>query len=87
MGGAFGGKLDILIYQFLALGALLSQRPVKITLTREESLRTHVKKHPAVMHYKVGADQHGKLLAIEADITLDGGAYASYTPEVSSPII
>jgi aldehyde oxidoreductase len=81
-GGAFGGKEDILIYQFLALGALLSQRPVKITLTREESLRTHVKRHPAKMRFRTGADIHGRLLALEAEIILDAGAYASLTSDV-----
>jgi aldehyde oxidoreductase len=82
MGGAFGGKEDILIYQFLALGALVCRRPVKITLSREESLRTHPKRHPARMHYRVGADESGKLLATLAEITLDGGAYASLSVDV-----
>lgn len=82
MGGAFGAKEDILIYQFLALGALACKRPVKITLSREESLRTHPKRHPAHMHYKVGADAEGKLLATEVEITLDGGAYASLSVDV-----
>ena len=82
MGGAFGGKEDILIYQFLALGALLSKRPVKITLTREESLRTHPKRHPAKMRFKTGADAEGRLLALEAEVVLDGGAYASLSVDV-----
>ena len=82
MGGAFGGKEDILIYQYLALGALLSQRPVKITLTREESLRSHVKRHPATMRFKTGAGSDGRLLALETDVVLDAGAYASLTVDV-----
>jgi CO/xanthine dehydrogenase Mo-binding subunit/aerobic-type carbon monoxide dehydrogenase small subunit (CoxS/CutS family) len=82
MGGAFGGKEDILIYQYLALGALLSRRPVKITLSREESLWAHVKRHPAKMRFKTGADREGRLLALEADIVLDAGAYASLTVDV-----
>jgi CO/xanthine dehydrogenase Mo-binding subunit/aerobic-type carbon monoxide dehydrogenase small subunit (CoxS/CutS family) len=82
MGGAFGGKEDILIYQFLALGALLSQQPVKITLTREESLRAHVKRHPAKMWFKTGVDDKGRILALEARITLNAGAYASLTADV-----
>jgi CO/xanthine dehydrogenase Mo-binding subunit/aerobic-type carbon monoxide dehydrogenase small subunit (CoxS/CutS family) len=77
MGGAFGGREDLIIQQFLGLGALLCQRPVKITLTRAESLRCHQKRHPAIMRFKTGADAAGKLLAVEADITLDTGAYAS----------
>lgn len=82
MGGAFGGKEDILIHQYLALGALLSQRPVKITLTREESLRTHPKRHPAKMHFKLGADADGRFQALQAEIVLDGGAYASLSVDV-----
>ncbi|GAH38445.1 unnamed protein product, partial [marine sediment metagenome] len=82
VGGAFGGKQDILIYQYLALGAILSQRPTKITLTREESLRTHVKRHPAQIHMRLGADSSGRLLALQAGITLDAGAYASLTTDV-----
>ncbi|RME82848.1 MAG: aldehyde oxidoreductase [Caldilineae bacterium] len=82
MGGAFGGKEDPIIEQHLALGALLTGRPVKITLTREESLRVHAKRHPAWMHYKTGADGQGRLLAIEAQIVLDAGAYMSLSYDV-----
>lgn len=76
-GGAFGGKEDMIFHQHLALATLKTKRPVKITLTREESLRVHVKRHPAWMHYKTGADAEGHLLALEARITLDTGAYCS----------
>jgi len=67
----------MILQQYLALGALRSGRPVKMVLTREESLRVHVKRHPAEMRFKTGADHEGHVLAIEADITLDTGAYAS----------
>jgi CO/xanthine dehydrogenase Mo-binding subunit/aerobic-type carbon monoxide dehydrogenase small subunit (CoxS/CutS family) len=76
-GGAFGGKEDMLVHQFLALGALKTGRPVKITLSREESLRVHVKRHPAEMHYKTGADAEGRILAIQSKVVLDTGAYTS----------
>jgi len=76
-GGAFGGKEDMIFHQHLALGALKTGKPVKITLSREESLRVHVKRHPAWMHFKTGADSEGHLLALEARITLDTGAYCS----------
>ena len=77
MGGAFGGKEDMILQQYLALAALRTGRPVKMVLSREESLRAHPKRHPAKMHFKTGADQDGKMLAIEATITVDTGAYAS----------
>ncbi len=76
-GGAFGGKEDMILQQYLALGALKTRRPVKMVLTREESLRVHVKRHPARMRFKTGADNRGRVLALEADITLDTGVYAS----------
>jgi aldehyde oxidoreductase len=76
-GGGFGGKQDLIIHQHLALGAMVSQRPVKIVLTRPESLRAHPKRHPAWMVYKAGADKDGHILALEAKITTDTGAYTS----------
>ncbi len=81
-GGSFGGKEDLILQQHLAIAALRTGRPAKITLTREESLRVHTKRHPAWMRYKTGADKSGHLLAIEAEITLDAGAYASLSPDV-----
>ena len=81
-GGSFGAKEDLILQQHLALAALRTNRPVKITLTREESLRVHTKRHPAWIRYKTGADKEGKVLAIETDITLDAGAYASLSIDV-----
>jgi selenium-dependent xanthine dehydrogenase len=81
-GGSFGGKEDLILQQHLALAALRTQRPVKMTLTREESLRAHPKRHPAWIRYKTGADREGRILAIEADITLDAGAYTSLSIDV-----
>jgi CO/xanthine dehydrogenase Mo-binding subunit len=81
-GGSFGGKEDLILHQHLALAALRTGRPVKITLAREESLRVHTKRHPAWMKYKTGAASDGRILAIEAEITLDAGAYASLSIDV-----
>ncbi|MGD2251763.1 MAG: molybdopterin-dependent oxidoreductase [Anaerolineales bacterium] len=81
-GGSFGGKEDMILQQHLALAALRTGRPAKITLTREESLRVHVKRHPAWIGYKTGADKNGRILALEADITLDAGAYMSLSGDV-----
>jgi aldehyde oxidoreductase len=81
-GGSFGGKEDLILQQHLTMAALRTDRPVKITLTREESLRVHPKRHPAWIRYKTGADKDGHILAIEADITLDAGAYTSLSIDV-----
>ncbi len=77
MGGAFGGKEDMILQQYLSLGVLRTGRPVKMVLTREESLRAHPKRHAARMHFKSGVDSDGHVLALEAKIILDTGAYAS----------
>jgi CO/xanthine dehydrogenase Mo-binding subunit/aerobic-type carbon monoxide dehydrogenase small subunit (CoxS/CutS family) len=87
IGGAFGGKEDMILQQYLALGALKCKRPVKIVMTREESLRVHVKRHPVKLHYKSGADENGKVLAIEATSVLDTGAYVSLGLDVLENVV
>ncbi len=76
-GGAFGGKEDMSIQSQTALLAHLSGRPVKLELTREESIRIHPKRHPITMHYSVGCDAEGRLTAVKARMVGDSGAYAS----------
>jgi aldehyde oxidoreductase len=82
MGGAFGGKTDVLLERFLGLGALKTGRTVKITLTREESLRAHAKRHASWIHIKVGADGSGHILALQDRVLLDAGAYASSSASI-----
>lgn len=81
-GGAFGGKEDMSIQGQTALAAALVGRPVKCTLTREESFRVHPKRHPIEMHYKVGCDAEGRLTAVWARMIGDKGAYASVGAKV-----
>ncbi|HFB61440.1 MAG TPA: selenium-dependent xanthine dehydrogenase, partial [Bacteroidetes bacterium] len=76
-GGGFGGKEDLSIQGHTALFAWLLQKPVKITLTREESIRLHPKRHPVIMDMEVGADENGKLIALKLEAYGDTGAYAS----------
>lgn len=82
LGGGFGGKTDVTIEILLALGALHTQRPVKITLQRSESLRIDTKRHPFFMRYKTGVTNDGKLMALKAKIFMDVGAYAGISPGV-----
>jgi aldehyde oxidoreductase len=82
LGGGFGGKTDVTIEILLALGALHTQRPVKITLLRSESMRIDTKRHPFHMRYKTGATNDGKLMALQAKIIMDVGAYAGISPGV-----
>ena len=76
-GGAFGGKEDMSNQGQTALAAWLMQKPVKCTLSREESLLIHAKRHPIQMTYTVGCDANGKLTAVRARMIGDSGSYAS----------
>jgi CO/xanthine dehydrogenase Mo-binding subunit/aerobic-type carbon monoxide dehydrogenase small subunit (CoxS/CutS family) len=75
-GGAFGAKEELSIQGQTALAAYLLQRPVKTVLTRKQSTQHHVKRHPMVLKYKVGADAEGHLLAVRVRIVGDTGGYA-----------
>jgi xanthine dehydrogenase molybdenum-binding subunit len=81
-GGAFGGKEDMSIQAQTALLASVTGSPVKLTLSREESLRLHPKRHPIKMNYTVGCDAQGRLTAVKADMIGDKGAYASVGSKV-----
>ena len=85
LGGSFGGKDDTvnLMAARAAIGSLKTGRPVKIRYTREESIKESYKRHPYIMHYKVGFMKTGKLKAMQIDILADGGAYASMSPFVT----
>ncbi len=76
-GGAFGGKEDMANQAQTALAAFLLDRPVKCTLTREQSLHIHPKRHPIRMEIWAGCDADGKLTAFKARMIGDSGPYAS----------
>src|ERR1041384_123328 len=81
-GGAFGGKEDMSVQAQTSLLARVTGSPVKLTLSREESLRLHPKRHPIKMTYTVGCDSEGRLTAVKADMIGDKGAYASVGSKV-----
>ena len=76
-GGAFGGKEDLTTQGHAALFSYLMQKPVSVSLTREESMNMHPKRHPFNMDYEVGCNSNGILTYLKADIISDTGAYAS----------
>ncbi|HJM99565.1 MAG TPA: molybdopterin cofactor-binding domain-containing protein [Acidimicrobiales bacterium] len=76
-GGAFGGKEDMSNQAQTALAAWLLQKPVKTTLSREESFLIHTKRHPIRLEYKAGCDKEGKLKALSVQMVGDSGPYAS----------
>lgn len=85
-GGAFGGKEDMTVQGHCCLFAWLLQKPVKLTLSREESIRMHPKRHPVYMEMKLACDAKGKLTALKLNATGDTGAYASVGTKVMERI-
>lgn len=81
-GGGFGGKEDLSVQHHAALASYIINRPVKILLSRDESILMHPKRHPMIMKYKVACDSNGIMTAIESDILGDTGAYASVGTKV-----
>ncbi|MBA3414411.1 MAG: xanthine dehydrogenase family protein [Chloroflexia bacterium] len=83
IGGAFGGREDLSVQHLLALAAWKLGRPVAIVWTREESILGHHKRHPIHIRCRWGATRDGRIVAVEAEVTADGGAYASTSQEVT----
>jgi len=85
MGGGFGGKDDTaaLVCARAALCAWLLKRPVKLTYTREMSLRESYKRHPYKMQYRMGLSSDGLIRSVKVRMVADGGAYCSVTPWVT----
>ena len=78
-GGGFGGKSDPFNHEIVvAKLALLTGRPVKVTLTREEVFYCHRGRHPVLMQVKTGVAKDGAIRAMHFRSLLDGGGYGSY---------
>jgi CO/xanthine dehydrogenase Mo-binding subunit len=82
IGGGFGGKDDEgpLTCAKAALVAYLTGKPAFILYSREDSIKVHPKREAAIIRYKSGADESGKLVAIDVTIIHDTGAYANRAP-------
>ncbi len=78
-GGGFGGKSDPFNHEICAAKmSMLTGRPVKIALTREEVFYCHRGRHPVLMQSKIGVGKSGRITALDFKSFLDGGAYGSY---------
>lgn len=77
VGGAFGGKEDMSVQHHALLLAYHTGLPVKVKLTRKESIMVHPKRHPAKMTFTTACDKDGYLTGMSANIVTDTGAYAS----------
>jgi CO/xanthine dehydrogenase Mo-binding subunit len=85
-GGGFGGKEDYpsVIAGHAVLLALKSRQPVKIIYDRVEDMQSTTKRHPCHTRLRTALDADGKLLALQADVRMDGGAYVTLSPVVLS---
>ena len=78
-GGGFGGKSDPFSHEIVVCKlSMLTGRPVKICLTREEVFYAHRGRHPVTMWFKTGVTRDGAITAMHFRSYLDGGAYGSY---------
>jgi CO/xanthine dehydrogenase Mo-binding subunit len=85
-GGGFGGKEEYpsILACHAALLAWKSGKPVKIIYDRAEDMVATTKRHPSRTRHRTAVSRDGKLLAMEIDFTLDGGAYQTLSPVVLS---
>ena len=85
-GGGFGGKEEYpsMIAGHAVLLALKSGRPVKIIYDRVEDMVATTKRHPSIVRHRTGLTKEGRLVAMDIDVLLDGGAYVTLSPTVLS---
>ncbi|MEP6619598.1 MAG: xanthine dehydrogenase family protein molybdopterin-binding subunit [bacterium] len=85
-GGGFGGKEEYpsMIAGHATLLALKSGKPVKIVYDRTEDMIATTKRHPSIVRHRTGVTRDGRLVAMDVDITIDGGAYATLSAVVIS---
>ncbi|HEX2848918.1 MAG TPA: xanthine dehydrogenase family protein molybdopterin-binding subunit [Acidimicrobiales bacterium] len=83
-GGGFGGKEEYpsVVAAHAALLARKAGRPVKLVYERGEDLAASTKRHPSVIRHRLAATSDGRLLAVDADVILDAGAYVTLSPVV-----
>lgn len=85
-GGGFGGKEEYpsMIAGHAALLAYKSGRPVKMIYDRAEDMAATTKRHPSRTIHRTAVNRDGRILGMDIDFTLDGGAYATLSAVVLS---
>jgi len=85
-GGGFGGKEEYpsMIAGHACLLALKAKRPVKIIYDRVEDMIATTKRHPSIVRHRTGVMKDGRIVAMDIDVLLDGGAYVTLSPVVLS---
>ncbi|MBC7124925.1 MAG: selenium-dependent xanthine dehydrogenase, partial [Bacteroidales bacterium] len=86
-GGGFGGKEDLTVQGHAALMSYITQMPVKVHLTRDESIRMHPKRHPVWMKMSLACNSDGKFTALKLEAIGDTGAYASVGTKVMERVV
>ena len=77
VGGGFGGKEDMSVQHHAALLAYVARVPVKVKLSRQESILVHPKRHSMDMEFTMGCDENGIIQGVKASVVSDTGAFAS----------
>ena len=77
VGGGFGGKEDMSVQHHAALLAYVARVPVKVKLSRQESILVHPKRHSFDMDFTMGCDENGIIQGVKASVVSDTGAFAS----------
>jgi aldehyde oxidoreductase len=85
-GGGFGSKLDISLQPLIGLVTLKTGRPCRIVYSRQESMTSTTKRHPAEMRGRIGCDAQGRITGMEFDGRFNTGAYSSWGPTVANRV-
>jgi len=85
-GGGFGGKEEYpsMLACHAAVLALKAGRPVKMIYDRVEDLLATTKRHPSIVRHRTGVTRDGRITAMDIDVVMDGGAYATLSAVVLS---
>ena len=85
-GGGFGGKEEYpsMLACHAAILARKANRPVKMIYDRVEDLLATTKRHPSIVRHRTGLTRDGRLTAMDVDVIMDGGAYATLSAVVLS---
>ena len=85
-GGGFGGKEEYpsVVAAHAAILARTARRPVKLVYDRLEDMVATTKRHPSIVRHRTGVTRGGKLVAMDIDVLMDGGAYVTLSPVVLS---
>lgn len=83
-GGAFGGKEEFpsLLAGQVAVASLKTKHPVKIIYDRNEDIISSTKRHPSIIHYKIGLDKNKNITALIVDVNFNAGAFSGLSPVV-----